>query len=107
MTVFLKSKRGLEVMLALSIALVVLCFTARLGAQVTGGTILGTVTDTTGAAVPNVQVSITNTSTNVVTNLNTNDAGLYSAPNLAARALTKLLVKATGFSLLPSSTELT
>jgi Carboxypeptidase regulatory-like domain len=45
-------------------------------------TILGTVTDPSGAAVPNVGVTITNMDTGTVTHLNTNDVGQYVAPDL-------------------------
>src|SRR5579872_4652590 len=45
-------------------------------------TILGTVTDPSGAAVPNVGVTITNLNTGGVTHLTTNDVGQYVAPDL-------------------------
>ena len=45
-------------------------------------TILGTVTDPSGAAVPNVSVTIVNTDTGAITHLNTNDVGQYVAPDL-------------------------
>jgi hypothetical protein len=45
-------------------------------------TILGTVTDPSGAAVPNVGVTITNVDTGTVTHLTTNDVGQYVAPDL-------------------------
>ncbi len=49
-------------------------------AQTSGtGTISGTVTDTTGATVPNAQVVITDTDTGVVRTLTTNGDGLYTA----------------------------
>ena len=46
------------------------------------GTILGTVTDPSGAAVPNADVTITNVGTGVVRSLTTNDVGQYLASNL-------------------------
>ena len=45
-------------------------------------TIVGTVTDPSGAAVPNVAITITNTDTGLVTQLNTNEVGQYVAPSL-------------------------
>ncbi len=45
-------------------------------------TILGTVTDPSGGAIPNVSIIITNTDTNLVSNFQTNDVGQYVAPNL-------------------------
>jgi hypothetical protein len=45
-------------------------------------TIVGTVTDLSGLAVPNVTITFTNTSTGLVTTAVTNTAGQYVAPNL-------------------------
>jgi Carboxypeptidase regulatory-like domain len=45
-------------------------------------TIVGTVTDPSGAVVPNVNVTITNTDTGVSRTIPTNDAGQYVAPDL-------------------------
>jgi len=45
-------------------------------------TIVGTVTDPSGAVVPNVEVSITNTDTGVSHTIPTNEAGQYVAPDL-------------------------
>ena len=45
-------------------------------------TILGTVTDSSGAAIPGVAITITNTDTNLVTQFTTNDSGQYVAPDL-------------------------
>jgi outer membrane receptor protein involved in Fe transport len=46
------------------------------------GTILGVVTDSTGAIVPGATVIITNTATNVAATAITNNDGYYTAPNL-------------------------
>ena len=52
-------------------------------AQTSGvGTITGTVTDASGAAVPNASVVITNADTGVARTLTTNSAGEYTAPFL-------------------------
>lgn len=51
-------------------------------AQVTGGTITGTVTDSSGAVLPSAQVSIKNRSTGVTREVVTNVDGFYTAPNL-------------------------
>jgi hypothetical protein len=50
--------------------------------QVTGGTILGTVTDQTGAVIAAAQISITNSKTNVKRMTATNSDGFYTVPNL-------------------------
>jgi hypothetical protein len=51
-------------------------------AQAQQATIVGTVTDPSGAVVPNVAVNITNTDTNSNRVYPTNDAGQYVAPDL-------------------------
>src|ERR1700740_3281302 len=51
-------------------------------AQVAGATLAGTATDSSGAVVPNAKVSIKNTATGVVRDIETDSAGFYSAPNL-------------------------
>lgn len=56
--------------------------TLDIDAQVTGATISGTVTDSTGRVLPNVVVSISNVDTGVSRELTTNEEGFYSAPNL-------------------------
>ena len=50
-------------------------------AQATRGTMLGTVTDQTGAALPGVPVTITETRTNVSRETVTNETGNYIFPN--------------------------
>ena len=51
-------------------------------AQVTGGTISGTVNDSGGRVVPTVHILITNVATGVSREVTTNEEGFYSAPNL-------------------------
>jgi outer membrane receptor protein involved in Fe transport len=50
--------------------------------QVAGGTILGTVTDQTGAAIADAQISIMNSRTNVTRTATTNSDGFYTVPNM-------------------------
>ena len=45
-------------------------------------TIVGTVTDSSGAAVPNVSITITNVESNAVKTIQTNAAGQYVVPDL-------------------------
>jgi hypothetical protein len=51
-------------------------------AQVAGGTISGTVTDSAAHVIKGVQITITNVATGVTREVTTNDEGVYSAPNL-------------------------
>ncbi|PYV34721.1 MAG: hypothetical protein DMG09_20795 [Acidobacteria bacterium] len=65
-----------------------LCFVFTAGpfhleAQQGRGTISGTVTDSSGAAVPEASVTITNVRTNAVFTTHTNEEGFYTAPGLA------------------------
>jgi hypothetical protein len=60
----------------------VLICALSLEAQQFYGTITGTVTDPSGAVVPNATVKVTNVDTNVTTTLTTNRAGVYVANSL-------------------------
>ena len=51
-------------------------------AQVDTGAVSGLVTDGSGAVIPGASVVITQTSTNLRTELKTNDSGFYAAPAL-------------------------
>lgn len=66
-------------------------------AQVTGATLTGTVSDPSGAAIPNAQLSIQNVATGETRTVSTDNAGLYSAPNLLPGRY-DVTVTAPGFS---------
>src|SRR5436309_15038484 len=66
-------------------------------AQVTGATLSGTVTDTSGAVIPGVMIAIKNRATGVVRNVPSDEAGFYSAPNLLAGSY-DVTASAAGFS---------
>src|SRR5690348_270012 len=51
-------------------------------AQVTGATLSGTVTDTSGAIVPQARISINNVATGITTSVTTDKDGFYTMPNL-------------------------
>src|SRR5437016_782866 len=65
-------------------------------AQVAGGTITGTVVDSSGRVIPNAGVSITNTATGINRSVTTNEDGLYIAPNLLPASY-ELTFTAPGF----------
>ena len=65
-------------------------------AQQDRGTFVGTVTDPTGAAIPNVKVGIVQTATNVRVDTVTNEVGQYRVPNLPIGGY-KILFEAQGF----------
>jgi outer membrane receptor protein involved in Fe transport len=69
----------------------------RTYAQVSGATLSGTVTDQSGAAVPNAQLVIKNTGTGVSAPVDANSDGFYSAPNLQPGTY-EVTTTASGFS---------
>jgi outer membrane receptor protein involved in Fe transport len=70
-----------------------LCWSVATYAQTVTGTLQGTVTDSTGAVVPNAEVVIRNVETGQQRNLSTNSEGAYSA---AFMPLGRYTVSATG-----------
>jgi hypothetical protein len=66
-------------------------------AQVAGATMTGTVNDSSGAVIPNAQLSIRNVATGEVRTVTTDKAGFYSVPNLLP-GLYDVTVTAPGFS---------
>src|SRR5437588_3327990 len=74
-----------KVICAILTALVLIYGTSlasKLLAQVAGGTITGTVTDSSGRVIANAHIAIANLATGVVRATTSNDEGLYTAPNL-------------------------
>src|SRR5947209_1640123 len=64
----------------LATGFLLLCFAFLASAQ--EATIVGTVTDPSGAPVPNVNITITNTETAIVRHITTNNVGQYVAPDV-------------------------
>jgi len=61
------------------------------------GTILGTVSDNTGAVLPNASITVTNTATDVAHRTQTTAAGDYSVPDLQP-GIYSVSIQAPGFS---------
>jgi len=80
------------------VLLIVVLFSVvvNLHAQVAGGSISGTVTDSSGRVINKVEITITNLATGVTRVLTTNDEGFYSAPNLLPGTY-ELKFSASGF----------
>jgi len=76
-----------------------LCFLnlRPLYAQVAGGTLSGTITDPSGAAVASANVVIRNSATGVTREVSTNADGFYSAANLLPGEY-EVTISATGFN---------
>jgi len=88
------SRGGSRLALLLATLFVTVMFAIPALAQ--EATIVGTVTDPSGAAVPNAAITITNTDTGVTRDLPTNGDGQYVAPDLhIGRYIVR--AKATGF----------
>ncbi len=77
---------------------VVLVFAAAFGVcgQATSGRISGTVTDSSGAVIPNAAVTVTNNATNLVRTVQTDDSGFYTVTNLPVGTYS-VQVERTGF----------
>ena len=68
--------------LAIATLLMPIVFSVSTNGQTFRGTILGTVTDTSGAAVSAATVSVKNTGTGLLRTVNTSDDGSFNAPEL-------------------------
>ena len=78
-------------------AFALLLFACAVFAQTTGtATVVGTVTDNTGAVVPAATVNIVNTETQFVSNGETNAEGAYYVPNLNPGTY-RITIQAQGF----------
>ena len=75
---------------------------AAFGQATNAGDISGTVTDTTGAAVPGATVTVLNAETGVTKDYTTNDAGVYDTSSIVAGTY-KLTFSRQGFSTLVRS----
>jgi hypothetical protein len=86
--------------LVFRLALAVLLTTFSVGllnAQSTSGQLEGTVRDSSGAVIPNASVSVKNTATRIVRTTTSNDAGVFSLPDLQP-SVYELTISAPGFS---------
>ena len=86
-----------KIALAAVSAIVLAAGTGTGYAQVTTGTLVGTIKDATGAVVANTAVTATNRDTNVLYTGQTNSAGEYRIGNLPA-GFYNISVKAAGFA---------
>jgi hypothetical protein len=66
-------------------------------AQVAGGTLSGTITDPSGAGIPQAQITIKNVATGVERNISTNENGFYTTPNLLPGEY-QITITAKGFN---------
>ncbi len=66
-------------------------------AQYENGSLVGSIHDSSGAAIPNVNVSVSNNATGIVSNVTTNASGDYEVPSLRFGIYT-VTAKAAGFA---------
>jgi hypothetical protein len=98
MTVLHRDSTKIAQRLFICAALAIVMLTCvRAYAQVSGAMLTGTVSDTSGAIIPNAQVSIRNIATGEVREVTTGTASFYSAPNLLPGKY-DVTVTAPGFS---------
>ena len=69
--------------IAILLGAILLGFSAPVFGQAVNATLLGTVTDSSGAVVAGAKITITETKTGVVHSATTNDSGNYEVPDLA------------------------
>ena len=85
--------RGLKILLVFLSAMLLV---APAFSQGTNATVTGTIADSTGALIPGVSVTATNTATGVVNTVITNETGSYNFPTLLPGAY-KLSAELSGF----------
>ncbi len=95
MTIRLRGVCGLIALLSALLAAVLL-ISAPAAAQTFRGTILGTVTDTSGAVIAGAKVTVRNAATGLVRETQTSSDGSYSVPELPIGTYT-VTVEQTGF----------
>jgi len=96
-------KRILQCSLVVALAI---AFSIRGYAQTNLSSITGTVTDSSGAAIPNCKVAITNIATTAIRNVITDSNGFYSVPALPTGNYT-ISASTAGFKTSTSTVELT
>ena len=84
-------------LLPVFLAIFMITITSSLSAQTVTGSIGGTVTDTTGAVVPNAQITAHNIATGIDTQATSNGAGIYSIRFLPIGQY-EVTVQAPGFA---------
>jgi hypothetical protein len=85
------------------LGLVTLLFIAQANAQTTGsGSIQGTVTDSSGATIPNASVTLTEAATHVTLKTKTSSGGSYAFPNINVGTYS-VTVGSTGFETFTST----
>src|ERR1700676_4383006 len=95
----LNAVAGRDDRLRLLFLVLLFCLTGaiRTNAQVVGGKILGTITDKSGAIVPQASILVRNQANGVTRTIKTDQVGFYTAPNLLPGTY-EVTISATGFA---------
>ena len=101
----MKHLKKIQFLLLVGVLTISSPFTPLLRAQLVSGSINGQVTDPSGAAVPNADVKVVNSQTNVALATKTNGAGYYNLGNLNAGTY-RVDIAATGFKAISNSNVL-
>jgi len=86
--------RSYKSALVAALAAIVLLFASAVNAQTFRGTILGTVTDSSGAAIAGAAVAVKNVNTGLSRTVSTSEDGTYSVPELPIGTYTVTVEKA-------------
>jgi len=92
-----QSHEGVPVKFAITTLALLLFFGLPVNAQVAGGSVTGRVTGESGAAMPDVRISVKDVNTGLARTATTNTAGLYSVLDLAPGSF-EMTVSASGFT---------
>src|SRR5258708_6605479 len=87
----------IDIRFILAMSFIVMTLAAQVSAQVTGGSISGSIFDPAGAVVPNATVAVRNRGTNIERSVNTNENGFYTITNLIP-GMYQITVSASGFA---------
>jgi hypothetical protein len=103
-----RMNRALPIAKFLAIALALVCLIAlpsvNLFGQAISGNLVGSVSDSTGAAVANADVEATNVGTNVTSKATTNGSGEYRIDNLIPGSY-RVTAKSTGFKTISQTVD--
>jgi hypothetical protein len=81
----------------LLLTVLLLVYVLPAAGQSTFGSITGTVTDQSGAAVPTAKITVTNETTSVKREVETTNAGVFDVPNLNVGGTYRIRIEAQGF----------
>jgi len=98
--------KAAKVVFAVAILILSLLFSQHITAQVADTTLSGTITDASGAGLPNAKVTVRALDTNQSTTTQSNSAGVYSVSNLTAGEY-EVSISAEGFAAKAIRTTLT